>query len=109
MNEIPNSAELIATGLYVHRYTATIGGTEYNFAELYSAEGYCFYDNTAAVYDNEGNVIPPENVLPEQRLYAQWCALSIFEVALTNEQLAAKYISVPVDDSYEIVSAQNNE
>lgn len=109
MREIPAGSELIATGLYVYRYTKTIGGTQYTFGELYSADGYCFYDSQVEIYDEEGNVIPPENVLPEQRLYAQYRSLSIARAALTNEQLATIFISVPVDDSYEIVSAQNNE
>lgn len=104
IREIPEGAELIAEGLYVYRHQLTIGGIVRTLGELYSTEGYCFYDNEAEVYDEEGNLIAPEDVLPNQRVYMQFMALAIALAAKTNEELAAKFISVPVQDGYEIVS-----
>lgn len=101
----PSWVEL-QTGLYLEQQTKTIGGREYTFRYLHSSDGYCFYDVTAAVYDEEGNEIPADQVQPHQRLYMQWAGLAIQMSSWTYEQLNAKYISVPVDDSYEIVSVE---
>lgn len=43
---IPNGSKEIQTGLWLYSYNKTIGGNRYTFNELYSSEGYCFYDNT---------------------------------------------------------------
>ena len=102
---IPEGSVEIQTGLYLYRYTKTIGGTEYTFSELYSAEGYCFYDVDDEIYDEEGNLVPADQVQPNQRVYAQYAGLAIIMSTWTYEQLNAKFISVPVDPSYEIVSA----
>ena len=100
MREIPEGAELLQTGLYVHRYERTLGGRVYIIGALYSSEGYCFYDlEQPENYDEEGNLVPPEN-----RVYAQYLMLSIGGASRTNEELNQIYISVPVQDGYEIVS-----
>lgn len=104
----PNWVEL-QTGLYLEEYQKTIGGTLYTFRRLHSSDGYCFYDAEAEVYDEYGNLIAPENVQPNQRLYMQYAALAIIQSSWTYEQLNARYISVPVDESYEIVSVPNNQ
>lgn len=83
---IPESAVLVQTGLYLYSYTKTIGGREYTFHELYSAEGYCFYENHLA---------------EEDRLYMQWTSI------ITAEE-ANNYTSVPVEDWMEIVSVGSN-
>ena len=93
----------IQTGLYLEEQTRTISGRVYTFRYLHSADGYCFYDTADEIYDADGNLIPDEDVLPEQRMYYQWMALAIQMSAWTYEQLNAKFISVPVDDGYEIV------
>lgn len=108
IREIPEGAELLSTGLYVYRYQITIGGIARTLGELYSSEGYCFYDIEEEVYDEEGNVIPADQVQPNQRMYMQYQTLALAGAAMTNEQLAARYISVPVDPSYEIVSKPNS-
>ena len=109
IREIPEGSELISTGLYVYRYQITVSGTVRTLGRLYSTEGYCFYDNEAEVYDEEGNLIAPEDILPEQRIYAQYSSLPVALASKTNEELAARFISVPVDDSYEIVSIGNDD
>ena len=107
IREIPNGAVEIQTGLYVYDQQKIIGGNTYTFRYLYSSDGYCFYDNEEEIYDEEGNLIPPEDVLPTQRTYSQYCGLAISMSSLTYEQLNARFISVPVDPSYEIVSVTN--
>ena len=105
--DLPEGAALLSTGLYVYRYQITIGGIARTLGELYSSEGYCFYDNLAEVYDEEGNVIAPEDIQPIQRLYAQYSTLPIALASKTNTELAARFISVPVEEGFEIVSVPN--
>lgn len=107
IREIPDGAELISTGLYVYRYQITVGGIVRTLGELYSSDGYCFYDNEEEIYDEEGNLISTEDVLPTQRHYSQYMGLAISLAIKTNEELASRFISVPVDPSYEIVSVTN--
>lgn len=102
--EIPTGSIEIQTGLYLCETNVVIAGTTYLRRELYSAENYCFYDNTEEIYDDEGNLIPDEEVLPTQRKYAQYRGLAISFSTWTYEQLNARFISVPVQDGFEIVS-----
>lgn len=100
LREIPEGAELLQTGLYVHRYERTILGQVYLTGALYSSEGYCFYDlEQAENYDEEGNLLPAE-----QRVYIQYQTLATSGASKTNEELNQIYISVPVQDGFEIVS-----
>ena len=98
--EIPEGAVEIQTGLY-HELVV---GTYITRSRLYSSEGYCFYDKEEYIYDEEGNVIPDDEVLPNQRIYAQYMATPIIDIDTLN----ARFVSVPVDPSYEIVSAGGN-
>ena len=100
--EIPEGSVEIQTGLWLHSYTRVIGGNEYTFRHLYSADGYCFYDKTAEVYDEDGNLVPEDEVQPNQRLYMQYMS-----VALSKD--INDLVSVPVDPSYEIVSVGTTE
>lgn len=59
--EIPSGAVEIQTGLWLYSYNKIILGNEYTMRELYSSEGYCFYDNTWA---------------EEERIYWQYMSLS---------------------------------
>ena len=99
--KIPEGSIEIQTGLWLYSYTKTLGGTEYTFRQLYSSEGYCFYDLQDEYYDEEGNLIPEENILPSQRTYYQYHSLSF-----TRD--VNDFVSVPVDPSYEIVNRPNN-
>lgn len=105
MRDIPTGSIEIQTGLWLHEHQTTIGGTVYTIRKLYSAEGYCFYDAEAEIYDEEGNLVAPEDVQPIQRVYMQYRVLGVGQSSWTYDQLNAKYISVPVQDGYEIVSA----
>lgn len=86
VREIPEGAVQIQEGLYLYSYTRTINGTVYTFRQLFSTEGYCFYDNTL-----------PE----EERIYMQWASLGMAD----SEN---NYTSVPIEDWMEIVSIGNN-
>ena len=98
IREIPEGSVEIQTGLYLYSETDVIGGNEYTFRELFSAEGYCFWQvNNTLNYDSEGN-LKSEN----ERIYAQYIALSIGYT--TVEQINADFISVPVQEGFEIVS-----
>ena len=109
IREIPEGSIEIQTGLWLYEYQKTIGGTLYTFRQLFSSENYCFYDVETVYYDNEGNEIAPENILPSQRLYYQWISLSILQSAWTYEQLNEKYISVPVQEGFDIANIPNTE
>ena len=74
--EIPEGSVEIQKGLWLYSYKKTIGGTEYTFRDLYSSEGYCFYDNTL-----------PE----EQRGYYQYASLGLY-TDVNN------YTSIPLRD-----------
>ena len=74
--EIPSGAVEIQTGLWLYSYNKTIGGTEYTFRELYSSEGYCFYNNTWA---------------EEERIYVQYASLGL----LDSEN---NYTSIPISE-----------
>lgn len=98
--EIPTGSIEIQTGLYLYEFERVIAGTTYLRRELYSAENYCFYDvEQPENYDEEGNLKPAE-----ERVYAQYSSLAISQSSWTYDQLNARYISVPVQDGYEIVS-----
>lgn len=102
VREIPEGSTEIQEGLYLYEYTKTIGPTEYTFKELYSAEGYCFYQlSQPENYDEDGNLKPAN-----ERIYAQYmhCAISA-----TLESINADVVSVPIEAGYENVSTPSNE
>ena len=104
--EIPEGSVEIQTGLWLYSYERVIGGNTYLFRQLFSSEGYCFYDKTEEIWryneeTGESVLVPEEDILPQERTYAQWASLGL----ITDVN---NYVSVPVDDSYEIVSRPNN-
>ena len=104
VREIPTGSIEIQTGLWAYRHEFTINGTVYVTHQLYSAEGYCFYDVNDVYCDDEGNVIPNDEVLPTQRIYMQYASTSY----TTIEELNANFVSVPVQDGFEIEGVVNN-
>lgn len=84
--EIPSGAVEIQTGLWLYSYNKTIGGTEYTFRDLYSSEGYCFYDNTWA---------------EEERIYWQYMSLGL----LTDVN---DFTSIPISELPEGSEIANN-
>jgi hypothetical protein len=106
LNEIPTGAVEIQTGLYLLETPFTISGVEYVSRELYSADGYCFWGRTQpenyADGDAEGELLPLE-----QRVFAQYACLSKYYT--TVDMINSDFISVPVQDGYEIVSVSGND
>jgi hypothetical protein len=100
LREIPDGSIEVQTGLWAWLETLTFGNITRAFYRLYSAEGYCFYDKTlSSNLDEDGNLLP-EN----ERMYAQYQATT----CTTIEQINARFVSVPVQDGYEIVSVGGN-
>ena len=99
---IPEGAFLYKEGLYIVETEISMNGISRIKWELYSAEGWCFYDLTQAENYVDGDVtgeLVPEN----QRVYAQYMIMTKDEEYVTNN-----IISVPVQDGYEIVSVGSN-
>lgn len=103
LREIPEGAFLYKEGLYIKEFEASMGSLTWTVWELYSADGWCFYDleqpENYVDGDVEGGVLVPEN----QRVYAQYSIMRKDEEYVTNN-----IISVPVQDGYEIVSVGGN-
>lgn len=94
--EIPAGAVEIQTGLFLLETPVTINGMQFIRRELFSAEGYCFWEvNQPENYDEEGNLLPPE-----RRVYATYMTCGY----ATIEQINAHIISVPYEEGYEVVS-----
>jgi hypothetical protein len=99
---IPNGAFLYKEGLYIVESEITVAGNAITKWELYSAEGWCFYDleQPENWVDGEvGGTLVPEN----QRVYAQYMIMAKDEEYVTNN-----IISVPVQEGFEIVSVGND-
>jgi hypothetical protein len=96
---IPEGAFLYKEGLYIVETNIVVFNRPIVKWELYSAEGWCFYDlEQPENYDEEGNLLPAE-----QRVYAQYMIMQKNEDYVTNN-----IISVPVEEGYEIVSVGSN-
>lgn len=94
LREIPTTAIEVQPGLWADLVTVTFGNMTMSKYNLYSSEGYCFYE-IANNLDEEGNLLP-EN----ERIYAQ----VMYTNYRTVEQINAEIVSVPIQDGYEIVS-----
>ena len=73
---IPEGSIEIQKGLWLYSYKKTISGTEYTFNQLFSSEGYCFYNKTM-----------PE----EQRGYYQWMSLGF-------DNNTSMYVPIPISE-----------
>ena len=92
---IPEGSIEIQTGLWAAENHYTFNGQPRMCYDLYSSEGYCFWEvNQPENYDEEGNLLPLE-----QRIFAQYARTSY----KTIEDLNVNFVSVPVQPSYEIV------
>lgn len=97
---IPEGSIEIQTGLWAAENHYTFNGQPRMRYNLYSSEGYCFWEvNQPENYDEEGNLLPME-----QRVYAQY-AITCYT---TVDELNENFISVPVQEGYEIVSVCTN-
>lgn len=89
---IPNGSKMIQEGLFLYEYSKVVGGKTYNFAQLYCADGYCFYDKEQPEnYDEEQN-LKPENELT----YAQFAHIP-YGIDLSN------LVCVKVKDGFGII------
>lgn len=96
---IPEGSVEIQTGLWAYRVEYTFAGKPRVRHELYSAEGYCFYNlQQPENYDEEGKLLPHD-----QLVYATYASTSYS----TIEDLNTNFISVPYQEGYEVVSAGN--
>ena len=96
---IHEGAFLYTEGLYILETELVLAGTPITKWELFSAEGYCFYDLTLAEnYDEEGNLLPPE-----QRTYVQYMIMRKDEAYVEQN-----IISVPIEEGYEIIGRPND-
>ncbi len=99
VREIPAGSVEVQVGLWAYWREFTVGGTTYGRYVLYSAEGYCFYDLTDPFCYVDSDITG--ELLPEnQRVYAQYQSTT----CQTLEEVNARFVSVPVQDGYEIVS-----
>lgn len=97
---IPEGSTEIQTGLWAAENHFIFNGIPQMFYDLYSAEGYCFWEvNQPENYDEDGNLLPLE-----QRCFAQYARTA----CRTIDDLNANFVSVPVQDGYEIVSVGTN-
>lgn len=99
MKQIPFGSIEIQKGLWLFENDKNINGKIYKTRELYSGQGYCFWQvSNAENYDEE------ENLKPEsERVYAQYAGLGSGMSAWTYEQLNKEFISVPIQEGFEIV------
>ena len=93
----------IQEGLYLDEYKQTLIGKEYLRRKLYSADNYCFYPTEEKIYDQEGNQILEEEILPNQRTYITQMNLSISDSNLSIEELNKQYISVKKENNFNII------
>lgn len=92
LKAIPSGSVEIQTGLWAYLRTYAVSGATRSHYELYSAEGYCFYNlEQPENYDDDGNLKPPA-----ERVYIQYASLAI--CLDTVEKINAHFISVPVQD-----------
>lgn len=97
---IPEGSVEIQTGLWAAENHYTFNGQPRMRYDLYSSEGHCFWEvQQPENYDEYGNLLPLE-----QRVFAQYARTTY----TTIEQLNEAYVSVPVQDGYEIVSVGTN-
>ena len=100
MRTIPNGAFLYKEGLYVYEYTSTMGSLSITIWELYSADGWCFYDLTQSENYVDG-IVGGELVPENERVYAQYMTMRKDEAYVTDN-----IISVPVQEGYENTSTE---
>ena len=99
---IPKGAFQYKEGLYVLETPVKSGPLSWTVWELYSAEGYCFYDLTQPENYVDGDV--EGELLPlEKRVFAQYMTMCKDEEYVTNN-----IISVPIEDGYENVSEEDH-
>ena len=88
IKSIPENSTEIQPGLWLYSYDRIIGGNTYNFKQLFSSEGYHFWEvSQPENYDENGDLRPLE-----ERSFATWASLSIGYK--TIEQINENFISI---------------
>lgn len=77
--EIPQGSTEIQTGLWLYRYKRN----ENTYSQLFASEGYCFYDKSKDIYDENQNLLP--------RTYCTWVSLGL--LASIED-----YVSIPISE-----------
>lgn len=96
LRPIPNDAVEIQTGLWASVHSFTASGKTYSFYDIYSSEGYCFWEvQQPENYSERGMLLPLE-----QREYVTYMRTGY----RTIEELNENFESVQYKDGYEIVS-----
>ena len=72
-----------------------LGKVKFNY-KITAEEGYCFYDKTDEIYDEEGNLIPNELVLPNQRHYMRF-------IIIPPSKNVSDFVAVPIQSDFELV------
>ena len=86
--DVPMNTIEIQRGLYLIETPFKVLGVEYIRREIYSADGYHFWERTQPEnYDEEGNLLPLE-----KRQFATYAILSAYYT--TAELINADFISV---------------
>ena len=97
---IPTTAFLYKEGLYIDEYPITVGRMTRTVWELYSADGWCFYDlQIPENYDEEGNLKPAN-----ERVYYRYSVMPKDEQYVTDN-----IISVPIEKGLDIINDGSTE
>lgn len=83
-DKIPDGSVEIQKGLWLYSYKKTISGTEYTFNQLFSAEGYVFYDKTLPLREDG------------QPQYYKWMSIGM---GIPETSI---YVSVPYEDGMDV-------
>lgn len=93
---IPEGSIEIQTGLFAYLNSFTVNGVQYSFYDLYSAEGYCFWDvSQPENYYEDGTLKPPI-----ERVYAR----VTYTCYTTIEELNETFVSVQIEEGFELVN-----
>lgn len=65
--QIPIGSKMVQEGLFLYEYSKVISGKTMFFAQLYCADGYCFYDKDQSENYTEEGELKPENELTYAR------------------------------------------
>lgn len=100
---VPQGSIEIQEGLYLHEYKQTLLQKEYLKRKLYSADDYCFYSTEEKIYDEEGNELLEEEILPNQRTYMTQINLAIADSELSVGDINKQYVSVKKERDFNII------
>lgn len=89
---IPEEAFLVKVGLYVYERSFLFGGKEHVAWDLYSADGWCFYDLQQAENYVDGK-IGGELVPEDKRVYSRYAIMP-----KDSAYVSKNIVSVPIPE-----------